>query len=456
MKIIIAGAGRIGYSIAAELSKEKNDISVIECNETRVEEIYNSLDIQVYKGNGANYDVLAQAGAANADLVIAVTHADETNLLCCLTAKKLGTKRTIARVRDREYRKQIALLKDELGITMIINPEEATANEISRILRYPAASKVEPFANSRAESVEIRVGEDSPLNGLQISNFHSKIADKVLISAVSRGKEAIIPRGDFTLQTGDRLNLIGSYKEMNNFLRKNNSFRHGIKTVLILGAGRTTSYLIQRIINSGMKVKIIEKNERMCEELKLAFPKAELVLADGTKSEVLLEEGLADADAFLAATGDDEDNVITSMYALSLGTRKVITKINESHIIKMLAGSNLDSIVQPSSIATQRVVQYVRSVQNAYDTNSVDRMYYMFEGRVEALEFIINENTPFIGSPIKDLSLASDVLIAAIIRKGVCIIPSGDDVISPGDSVIITTTRSAISRFEDIVEDYIR
>lgn len=451
MKIIIAGAGRIGYSIAAELSKEKHDITVIDHDSDRTVDIVNTLDVITMSGNGASYDVLEEAGAEKADLLIAVTEADETNLLSCLTAKKLGVPRTIARVRNREYYKLASLLKDELGLSMTINPEEATANEISRILRFPVASKVEPFANGKAESIEIKIGADSPLNGLQLSNFRNKITDKVLVCAVARGNDIYIPRGDFTLQAGDRLNVIGGFKDINSFLKRNNTAKHGIKTIMIFGGGMIALYLARQLANTGMKLKVIERNDKACAALKTYCPKAELVHADGTRSDVLNEEGLSDADAFVAITGDDEDNVITSMYASSLGVGKIITKVNETHIVKMLVGGSLESVIQPSSIATQNIVQYVRSMQNAYDS-SVDALYYMFEGSVETLEFKVNDSFTCIDIPLKKLHVARNALVAAIIRNGTCIIPSGDDEIHSGDSVIVTTSRKGTLRLEDVVE----
>lgn len=451
MKIIVAGAGRIGYSIAGELSKEKHDITVIERSLSVCEEVADTLDVFTVNGNAAACDILEEADAPSADLLIAVTQADETNLIICLTAKKLGVKHTIARVRNKDYYKQISIFKNEFGLSMTINPEAATAGEISRILRFPSALKVEPFAKGTAESVEIRVGADSPLCNLKISDFHSRFTDRVLICAVSRKKEVYIPRGDFILQAGDRLNIVGAYKEIVSFLKKVNGSVSSVKTVIVFGGGTISRYLLSQLYGSGIAIKVIEKNEDACARLSSEFPKAGLVFADGRKSNILTEEGLESADAFVALTGDDDDNVITSMYAMSLGVKKVITKIKESHIIRMLEPGNLDSIVQPSGIATQHVVQYVRSMQNAYDS-SIDALYHTFDGRVEILEFRITGNPGYLNTPIKDLHISHDALIASIIHDGKCIIPSGDDVISSGDSVIVATVRGGVFRPEDILE----
>lgn len=449
MKIVIAGAGRVGYSVARELSKENHDIVVIESNEAKLREVSNNLDVLTVSGNAASYDTLKQAELKNADLLIAVTEADEVNLLCCLAAKKLGVTHTIARVRNRDYFRQTAFLKDELGLSMTINPEEETASEISRILRFPYATKVESFAKSKAESVEIKVTDDSLLNNMKVADFKNKLGN-VLVCAVSRSNEAFIPRGDFIIKSGDRLNVIGSYDEINNFIKKLGK-GHKTKNVLVLGGGNITYYLANQLESAGISLKVIERKKEACEILKNAFPKVNIVYGNGTNPDILYEEGLEVADAFVAVTGDDEDNIISSMFAITSGVEKVITKIKERRFIKMLETDQLDSIIQPSSIATQRVVQYVRSMQNAYDS-SIDALYYIFEQSVEIIELKVNESFQYSGIPLKNLAVSNDAIVSAIIRKGNCIVPGGDDYISAGDIVIVTTTRKGISSLDDVVK----
>ena len=446
MKIIVAGAGRIGYSIATELSKGKHDVTVIERKESVCREVSDTRDVFTICGNAAAYDTLVEADVADTDLLIAVTNADETNLMTCLTARKLGVTHTIARVRNKEYYKQINVFKNEFGLSMTINPESAAAGEISRLLRFPGALKVEPFAKGSAESVEVRVPEGSPLDGLRLSD----LKERVLISAVLRDKRAYIPRGDFVLRKGDRINVVGGVSEVNAFMQK---LRKGapIRTAMIIGGGTIASYLISHLEGSGIDVKVIEKNEDACARIANDFPKARLVFADGRKSNILVEEGIDSADAFVALTGDDDDNVITSMYALSRGVKKVVTKIKDTHIMRLLESTSLDSIVQPSAIATQHVVQYVRSMQNAYDY-SIDALYHTFDGMVEILEFRITGSAKYVGKPIKELRISRDALIAAIIRDGKCIIPGGDDAIREGDSVIVATVIEGVSRPEDVLE----
>lgn len=451
MKIVIAGAGRVGYSIAQELSKENHEVILIDSDSEKIKNVSNNLDVLVYEGNAASYDTLKESGVKSADLLIAVTKSDEINLLCCLAAKKIGTKHTIARVRGRDYIRQAHFLKDDLGLSMIINPEEETASEISRILRFPSASKVESFANSRAESVEIKISQSNPLNNMKISDFRSKSGANVLICAVSRGNDVFIPRGDYVIKAGDRLNLIGSYTQINTLAKKMSVTRHGVKTVLAVGGGNVALYLANQLSNAGINLKIVEKSKEACAKIKDIFPKVKVVYGNGNNPEILREEGIEVADAFVAITGDDDDNVITSMFAISSGCEKVITKIQENHIIRMLASDTLDSIVQPSSIATQRVVRYVRSMQNAYDS-AIESLYYIFDRKVEILELKVKENFKYDGIPLKDLEISRDAIVASIIHKGVCIIPSGDDVIHSGDVVIIATSLRGVNKLEDVVE----
>ncbi len=453
MKIVIAGAGRVGYSIAHELSKGNHEITLIDRDGDRVQKVANNLDVMVYEGNAASYEMLKEAGVKNSDLLIAVTKNDETNLLCCLCANKIGAKHTIARVRTRDYIKQANFLKEEFGLSMIINPEEETASEISRILRFPSASKVESFANSRAESVEIKISQGNRLNGMSLSDLRSRSGANVLVCAVSRDNEAFIPRGDYVIRAGDRLNIIGSYQQINLLAKNMGINRHTAKNVLAVGGGNVALYLAHQVHNTGIKLKIVEKEKEACAKIKEAFPKVSVVYGNGNDPELLKEEGISDANAFVAITDDDDDNVITSMFAVSSGCEKVITQIHESHIIKLLSNNNLDSIIQPSGIATQRIVSYVRSMQNAYKSSgAVESLYYIFDRNIEILELKVSEGFKYDSVPLKSLRISRDAIVASIIHNGSCIIPSGDDSIHSGDSVIIATSLKGVLKLEDIVE----
>ena len=451
MKIVIAGAGRVGRSIAQELVKEKHNITVIEGNPEKLKKIGNNLDVLTILGNAASYDILKEADVKNADLLIAVTREDEINLLCCLSARKMGVPHTIARVRNTDYYKQAAFLNEELGLSMTINPEEETANEISRILRFPVATKVEAFANSKAELVEIKISEESALNGVDLATLRADFGN-VIICAVKRNGEVFIPRGDYVITVGDKLNMVGSYKEINQLVRKVSKKFREPKKIMLVGGGDIAYYLINKLANTNMSLKILEKDKLECRRLKDLFPKISVIQGGGADPEVLGEEGIEVVDAFVAITNDDDDNIISSMFALSSNDGKVITKIKESKIINMLSDGQLDSIVQPSSIATERVVRFVRSMQNAYDKSGIEAMYYLFGQTVEILEFKIFDKFAYDNIPIRDLKVAQDAVIASIIHQGRCIIPTGDDVICSGDTVILSTTRNGVISLEDVIE----
>ena len=452
MNIIVVGAGRVGYAITEGLSREGHSVTIIDDSMERIDYTSNTLDVIAFCGNGASYEVLQQAQADRADLLIAVTSLDEINLLCCITAKKLGASHTIARVRNPEYYRQILFLKDELGLSMSVNPEQAAADEISRILRFPAAVKVEPFAKGKVELVEFRLGEKSPINGLVIKRLQAKTGAKVLVCAVERDDRVYIPKGDFTLQFGDRLSIVGSPEEVYNFFRATDALRRTVKTVMILGGSKITAYLARQLTEVGMRVTIIEQSEERCAALIKAAPKATIIMGDGTRPEVLWEENVEGMDAFVALTGDDEDNIITSMYAKSSGAGKIIAKVNEDHLIKMMSGRDLDTFIQPKLLVSQSILQYIRTMQNAHGS-SVETLYYLYEGRIEALEFTVLPESRCIGIPLKDLGIRSSALVAAINRGAGCIIPVGSDVIQSGDSVIVITDKSGMRELDDILED---
>jgi trk system potassium uptake protein TrkA len=451
MNIVIVGAGKVGYAIAKGLAKERHDITVIDSVPGKLNDITNTMDVISICGNGASYDVLNEAGAGNADLLIAVSGADEVNLLCCITAKKLGAKHTIARVRNPEYDRHVVFLHEELGLSMSVNPEQAAADEISRILRLPSATKVEPFAGGGVELVEFRITPGCKLDGLEISKLQAVCQAKVLVCAVERGNMIYIPKGDFTLKAEDRLNLVGTAREVYQFFDHVNGIKKRVRNVMILGGGKICLYLSRQLIDIGIKVKIIERNEAQCAVLKKSLPKATVILGDGTKPEVLDEEGVSSADAFVALTGFDENNIITSIYAGASGAGKLITKVNENHIIKMMRGRELDSFIQPKQLVSQLILRYVRSMQNAYDSSSVETLHHLLDGRIEALEFYVRYDSPITNRPLKSISVKPGMLVAAVKRGRKSFIPGGDDMILKGDYVVIISDHEGVQHLDDII-----
>ena len=452
MNVVLVGAGRMGGEIAIRLADEGHDITVVDSDAERLEQIANTVDAMTLLGNGADYSVLSEAGVADADLLIAVTNEDAVNMLCCLSGKKLGVKNTVARVRTMEYFQQMVFLKDELGLSLVLNPEQAAAAEISRILRFPSAAKVDSFAKGRAEMVEHTVEAGSSLCSLRLDRLRSKHGG-ILIAVVERGEDVFIPRGDFVLQEGDAIHVVGSPNAISGFFKGIGCYKRSVRDVMLLGGGRISLYLGAYLMGAGIRVKIMERDEQHCETIKEILPKAEVLLGDGTDPKVLVEEGIRSADAFVALTGSDQNNIITSMFAQREGVGKVIVKVNEDAFRIMAGSQKLDSFVLPKNAAAEIVVSYVRAMQHSINTVGIESLHDIAYGKAEVLEFSINGDAPNLGVPIKELDIRRDTLIAAIIRNNQCIIPGGSDTMEKNDTVIAVTTKFGMKGFADIFED---
>lgn len=455
MNIVLIGAGRMGLELASRLAEEGHDITVVDKSAAQIDEIANSVDAMTLLGNGADYSVLTEAGVGEADLLIAVTSDDSVNMLCCLTGKKLGVKNAVARVRTMEYYRQMVFLRDELGLSLVFNPEMGAASEISRILRFPSAAKVESFAKGRAEMVEFTVAEGTPLCGLRLVKLRDRYSAGILICAVERGGRVIIPKGEYKLAAGDVVHVVGAPAEMSAFFKAVGAYKRGVKDVMILGGGRIALYLGSELLAAGIRVKIIEKDETHCEIIKNILPRAEVLLGDGTNPKLLEEEGVRTTDAFVALTGSDQNNIITSMFAARSGAGKVITKLNNDIFRCMVGSHKLDSFVSPKNIAADSIIQYVRAMQNSIEASGIESLHEIADGKAEVLEFSLRADAPNLGLPLKSLHIRRDTLLAAIIRNGVCIIPGGDDCIQADDSVIAVTTKFGMQCFDDIFEEQV-
>ena len=394
----------------------------------------------------------SEAGVQKADLLIAATSADEINMLACMVAKKLGAKHTIARVRDPQYQQQMFFLKEELGLSVVVNPEQSAASEISRLMRFVPAIKAEPFAKGRIDLVEFKVKENSPLDGVQLSDFYRQFKVKILVCAARRGEEVFIPKGNFIIRSGDKLTILAAPAEISSFFRTVGTFQRKVRDVMVVGGGRIAYYLARQLIETGIHVKIIEKDEKRCNQLFDLLPKATILHGDGTDHELLSEEGLDKTDALIALTGIDEENIILSMYANSLNVDKVVTKVNNARLAEMLAPMGIESVISPKEIAANRIISYVRAMTNATGSN-VEMLYRLADNKVEALEFRVRESSRCIGVPLKDMPIKDDVLVGAIIRGGTCIIPGGDDVIKAHDSVIVVTTMNGLHELDNILKE---
>ncbi|SFO96168.1 trk system potassium uptake protein TrkA [Oscillibacter sp. PC13] len=453
MKVVIVGAGKVGVALTQHLSVD-NKVTVIDQNPQLVENIINIYDVMGVCGNGASYEVQKEADVAHANLLIATTSSDEINILACMVAKKMGVHHTIARIRNPEYEKQLRFMRSDLGLSMAINPEKVTAREIARVLRFPNAMKLESFSKGRLELVEYRLPEDTSLNGIQLSALYQNLRVRVLICAVTRKGETMIPSGDFVLQAGDKIYLTSSPNQLEQFFRHLGVFRSKATSVMIVGASKICYYLASELLEMGMSVKIIDQDEQRCIRIGEMLPKALVIHGDGTDSELLQEEGLDQTDAFVAITGMDEANILMSISAAKQTNGcKVVAKINRKALVDLVSAESLiDSVVSAGSVTAELILQYVRAMQNASGTK-VKTLHRIVDEKVEALEFSITEDLPFIGVPLRDLQLKSGVLLAGIVRQnGQIIIPSGEDVLNLNDDVIVVTTRTTLHDIRDILQ----
>ncbi len=451
MNIILVGAGKIGFTLARYLTREGHDVTVIDRSPERISHINSSLDVITICGS-VDIELLKLAGAEEASLLIAATNSDEANILCCMVAKKLGVKHTIARVRQKEHYQEVILLRDELGLSLTINPEHAAASEISRVLRFPSAAKVESFAKGQAELVDFRLTKENPLCGTSLQDYHTRFGTGTLICAVHRGEELLIPGGSFVPQAGDILSVVGAPRHIHSLFRDLSIFKRSAKYVLIVGAGRIGVYLAAQLQGMGIHVKLIEKDMEKCEHAKEVLPKAEVICGDGSRPDVLEEEGIAAMDAFVALTGTDEINIIISTYARTAGVDKVICKVNEDHYAALAASFDLEEPVQPRYITAQQILQYVRGMENSADSSGVEMLRRIMDGQLEVLEFRAKHTSRCVGQTLQSLPIRQGVLLAAIIRDGKCIIPRGSDEIWAGDSVLAVTSKPGMKSLEDILK----
>ncbi|MBP5494758.1 MAG: Trk system potassium transporter TrkA [Lachnospiraceae bacterium] len=451
MRIIIVGCGKIGLSIIKQLVIEKHDITVIDKNQEVINDITNNYDVMGLVGNGASYSVQKDAGVDRTDLLIAVTGSDEINLLCCLFAKKAGNCNTIARVRDPLYSKEIQYIKDELGLSMIINPEYAAAVEISRLLRFPSADKIDTFAKGRVELLNLVITEDSPFVNKTLIEVAKRVLSDILICTVERGDDIFIPNGAFILRANDKITIVASAVNSREFFTKIGYDTHQVKDTMIIGGGTMTYYLAEILLKMGIKVKIVEVNREKCETLSENLPRATIINGDATNQEILIEEGINGCDSFVSLTGIDETNIILSLFAKTRTQGKIVTKIDRISFDDIINTFNVGSLIYPDKIAADYIVSYVRAMQNSIGSN-VETLIKLNGGRVEALEFKILKGSPVIGIPLMELNLKRDILIGCINRRGTIIIPKGQNTIEEGDTVIVVTTKSGLSDIKDILE----
>ncbi len=451
MKIIIVGCGKVGSTLLSSLALEGHDVVAIDSDPTVVDSITNIYDVMGVSGNGADCAVLDEAGADKAELFIAVTGSDELNMLSCFIAGKMGASHTIARIRKPEYNdRSLGFMRQQLGLSMSINPELLAAQELFNILKFPSAVKIETFARRNFAMIELRLRDGSPFVGEKLSELRAAFGTKFLICTVQRGGGVYIPDGNFELQAGDKIGLTATLSELQKLLKNMGIPQKKAKHVMILGGSRTAYYLAKMLTNTGSNVKIIEKEQQVCDELCDALPKAVVIHGDGTGQELLLEEGLASMDAFVSLTGMDEENILLSFFASSQEVPKVIAKVNRDELGAMAERLGLDTKVSPKNIISDVIVRYARALENSLGS-PVETLYNLMDGAAEALEFIVNGDSRITGIPLRDLPTKRGILIAGIFRERKPIIPSGDDMILPGDRVIVIAAGQRLRDLSDIV-----
>ena len=452
MHIIIVGCGKVGSTLAEQLQEEDTDLTLIDTDADVINNLTEDIDAMGIVGNGASINTLMEAGVKTADIMIAVTASDELNLLCCLIAQKTGHCQTIARVRNPIYSKEIGFIQERLGLSMIINPELATAREISRLLRFPAAIKIDPFSKGRVELLKFKVLPEFELDGMSVSQITDKYRCDVLFCAIESKTTLSIPGGDHLVHNGDFISIIATPKNTALFFKKIGLKTHQVKNTLIIGGGTISYYLAKALSDLKISVKIIDKNKERCEELSEMLPNATIICGDGTDRALLMEEGLSTVESFVTLTNMDEENIFLSLSlsAKNMTQAKLIAKVNRLPYKDVIDELDIGSVIYPKYITSDSILRYVRAMQNTIGSN-VETLYHVLDNQAEALEFIIRDNSPVVGIPLSKLNLKNNLLVCCLTREGTVRIPRGQDSIQIGDNVIIVTTHKGLRDIRDIL-----
>lgn len=451
MKIIIVGCGKVGANVAEQLLKEGHDITVIDNDPHVIDNITNNLDLNGVIGDGVSCLVLGDAGVKETDLLIAITDSDERNILCCMFAKKLGGCTTIARVRNPIYSRDIRLIRGELGLAMAVNPEQLAALEISRLLRFPSAIKIETFAKGKVEILEFKVAKGSIIDGMSLMDLGKKISSDVLICAAVRGEHITMPKGNYIIEAGDVLSLVAPQEESKRFFEKIGLETHQVKNVMIVGASTICLYLAELLESLGVEISVIEKDEAKCIKINEVLPNVRVINDDAIDQDTLIDAGVDNCEAFVSLTGIDEANIMLSLFARSRNENaKLVTKINKISFDNIVEDMDLGSIISPKTLTADVIVMYVRGMQNSLGSN-VQTLHKIVNKKAEALEFCIKSGCPLVGKAIEDLKLIDNLLVACISSNGNIITPNGQTVIHEGDTVVVVTTKTGLKDIEDIL-----
>jgi len=450
MRILIAGVGKVGRALALQLGAEGHSVTVVDTNEDKIQRITEDLDVMGINGNCSSISVLSEADMEHMDVFIAVTGSDELNLLCCMFAKKTAKCNAIARVRNPVYTHELDFIKQQLGISTIINPELAAAREISRLLRFPGASKIDTFAGGRVRLIKFELTDDHGVHGMPLKDISRRLGTDVLICAVERGQDVVIPGGDFVMQSGDIVTFLATQEKATAFFKKLGIPTKPVRSTMIVGGGTIGYYLAKELIDHGIHVRLIDKNPARCLTLAEDLPEATVLNADATDRQFLQAEGLPMAESFVALTNMDEENVLLAMYAKKHSNAKVVTKVNRLEFDDMLDGIDIGSVIYPKYMTCDTIVQYVRAKQNEAGSN-VKTLYRILDDRVEAIEFTIHEKSGATGISLANLRLKPNLLVCCITRGDEIIIPRGNDTLQVGDNVVVVTLERGLHDVRDIL-----
>ncbi len=451
MKIVIAGTGKVGFTVAQRLCREGHDITLIDEKPDVLEAASNAMDAMICCGSCAAPSVLREAEAGKCDVFIAATGNDEANLVACQFARRMGAGHTIARLRNQQYLESGESLREIMDLSLAINPDYVTAEEISRVLQFPAATQVDSFPDCELEIVTFRIPERSRLNGLALKRLPPEREKKVLVCAVERGGTVLIPDGNFVLQAGDSISVTAQPKTLRKFFEAMGAYQKPAKNVLILGGSRIAVYLTQLLEATGVSVTIIESSNERCQQLAELLQDADVVCADGTDTTVLAQSGIQDADGFVALTNIDEENIILSMYAEKLGVEKVVSKINNEKFTDLLRDVFPDTTLSPKNLVAERIEGYVRGLAHASDKSTIEALYYLGNRDVTATEFVVGAKAACAGRTLMELRLKPGVLISAVVRGGKSFLPDGKTALQPGDKAVVITAGSSVVTLDDIL-----
>ena len=452
MKIIIIGCGKVGRALIEQLVSENHNITVIDTNPKKIQTITEDLDVMGISGNGAGITTLLEAGVSQADILISVTGSDELNLLCCLIARKAGRCQTVARVRNPMYSQEIDFIKAQMGVSMIINPELTTAREIEKLLRFPAASKIDTFANGRIYLVKLKVDNQIPLDGVRVMDLPARSGSDILVCAVERDDTVYIPDGNFILRENDAISFVASKEQVHRFLKHFSLPVKPVQSVMIVGGGTIGYYLAKQLLKNGVRVRIVENSLELCEALSSLLPGATIIHGDGTDRHLLMEEGLGQAEAFVTLTNLDEENILLALFAKKNSKAKLISKVNRLAFDDIIEGLDIGSVIYPKYLTTDYIIQHVRSMRHSA-VNTIETLYRLLDNRVEALEFSILDTCPVTDIPLAKLKIRPGHLICCIRRGEQVLIPRGHDSIQVGDSVIVVTLERGQQNILDILEN---